>query len=73
MYKTNPVGYAEWKNTHICKFNYEGSAGGMETEGAKRIFNRSISKRKLRYVNFLGDGDSKSYLNIKDTYPGMTV
>ena len=73
MYKTNPEGYAGWKNAHICKFNYEGLAGGMETEGAKRIFNRSISKHKLRYASFLGDGDSKSYLNIKDTYPVITV
>ena len=39
----------------------------MEAEGAKRVFERSIKKHKLRYVEFLGDGDTKSYVNVKDT------
>ena len=32
----------------------------MEVTGAKKMFSRSIEKSNLRYVNFYGDGDSKS-------------
>ena len=46
----NPTAYAEWKNAHICRYNYKGSTGGMEAEGVKRVFERSIKKHKLRYV-----------------------
>ena len=45
----------------------------MESEGAKRVFERSIKKHKLRYVEFLGDGDTKSYVNVKDIYPGIEI
>ena len=69
----NPTVYAEWQNAHICRYNYEGSAEGMEAEGAKRVFERSIKKHKLRYVEFLGDRDTKSYVNVKDTYPGIEI
>ena len=37
----------------------------MEAEGAKRVFERSIKKHKLRQVAFLEDGDTKSYVNVK--------
>ena len=49
-----PTAYTEWKNVHICRYNYKGSAGSMESEGAKRVFERSIKKHKLRYVEFFG-------------------
>ena len=71
--RTDPDAYAEWRNSHICKFNYQGSAGGMEPEGAKRIFERSLKKYNIRYTKFLGDGDSKSFSTVKDTYPGIEV
>ena len=45
----------------------------MEAEGAKRVFKCSIKKHKLRYVEFLGDGGTKSYVNDKDTYPGIEI
>ena len=73
LMKTDPTSYAQWRNSHICKFNYNGSAGGMESEGAKRVFGRSIEKHNLRYVEFLGDGDSKSFLTVKETYPGVRM
>ena len=71
--KRDPTAYAQWRNSHICKMNFVGSAGGMECEGAKRVFERSIEKHKLRYVNFLGDGDSKSFNSVKDVYPDTQV
>ena len=51
-----------------CKVNYSGTAPAMEVEGAKRMFERSIVKRNLRYTSYYGDGDSKAYEAIKSTY-----
>ena len=65
--------YDEWFATHNCKLNYKGSAGGMEVAGAKNIFGRSVEKYGLRYLKFLGDGDSKSYPAVKSIYPGVEV
>ena len=45
----------------------------MEAEGGKRLFECSVKKHKLRYVEFLGNGDTKSYVNVKDTYPGIEI
>ncbi|GBO41839.1 hypothetical protein AVEN_268230-1 [Araneus ventricosus] len=41
--------------------NYEGYSGGMESEGAIRMFQRSVSMRNFRYAKYLGDGDSKGF------------
>ena len=68
----NSTAYAEWKNAHICRYSYKGSTGGMEAEGAKGVFERLI-KKKLQYVEFLGVGDTKNYVNVKDTYPGFEI
>ena len=40
--------------------NYTGSAPNMEPVAAKRIFERSAKKYRLRYMDYYGDGDSKS-------------
>ena len=45
----------------------------MEAEGAKHIFEHSIKKHKLGYVEFLGNGNTKSYVNVKDIYPGIEI
>ena len=68
-----PDEYAEWRLSHICTYNYKGSSGGMEVEGAKRIWNRSIEKHNLRYTKFYGDGDSKAYDVVKETYQSTMV
>jgi len=62
----NPDAHTLWFETHEkhCTLNYEGSAGGMEVAGAKSIFNRSIESHNLRYVKYLGDGDSKSFAQV---------
>ena len=70
--KNNPDAYEKWKSTHTCLHNFNGSSGAMESEGAKRVFERSIENYNLRYVEFL-DGDSKSCSNVKETYPGIEV
>ena len=71
--KSDPNAFAEWRNSHICKYNYQGSTGGMEMEGGKRVFEYSISKYKLHYTEFLGDGDSKSFLTVRNVYPEIEV
>ncbi|GFX72626.1 uncharacterized protein TNCV_4062221 [Trichonephila clavipes] len=53
---------------HQCSCNHQGSAGSMESVGAYRLFDRSRETRKLEYVEFYGDGDSKSHLAVKDIY-----
>ncbi|GFU46118.1 hypothetical protein TNCV_2309471 [Trichonephila clavipes] len=53
---------------HQCSCNHQGSAGSMESVGAYRLFERSRETRKLEYVEFYGDGDSKSHLAVKDIY-----
>ncbi|GFV22780.1 CCHC-type domain-containing protein [Trichonephila clavipes] len=53
---------------HQCSCNHQGSAGSMEPVGAYRLFERSRETRKLEYVEFYGDGDSKSHLSVKDIY-----
>lgn len=59
-----------WKteNAPKCKANYSGSAPAMEPEGAKRIFNRSVSTHNLHYNEFYGDGDSKSFSAVQNIY-----
>ena len=71
--KTDPEAYAKWKENHNCKINHHGSTSGMEVTGTKRIFQRSINKNKLQYIELYGDGDSKSYSSVKDVYENITV
>lgn len=40
----------------------------MEPEGADRIFRSSVEQHNLRYTEFYGDGDSKSYNRVKGVY-----
>ncbi|GFW65183.1 uncharacterized protein TNCV_394491 [Trichonephila clavipes] len=49
------------------------SSGNMEAVGAFRIFERSLIKRDLQYTGYYGDGDSKSFLQVKDIYGENSV
>ena len=51
-----------------CKANYRGSAPSMETEGVKRIFQRSEKMDRLQYTEYFGDGDSKGYNEVENIY-----
>ncbi|GFV72345.1 uncharacterized protein TNCV_638071 [Trichonephila clavipes] len=53
---------------HVCHSNFQGSALKMEAVGATRIFQRSIVKRGFKYAHYYGDGDSKGFISVKDTY-----
>ncbi|GFU26549.1 uncharacterized protein TNCV_1836871 [Trichonephila clavipes] len=57
---------------HVCS-NYKWSSGNMEAVGAFRIFERSLIQRDLQYTEYYGDGDSKGFLQVKDTYGENSV
>lgn len=54
------------KKNHLegCKRNFEGYSGKMEVDGAVSMFQRSESKHEVRYVKYLGDGDSKAFDSV---------
>ena len=68
LYKdSDPERYELWNSEHKCSINHTGSAPAMEKAGAQLIFQHSITNRKLKYTEFYGDGDSKSFAAVKDT------
>ena len=67
--KKNYPGYNDWLLNHVCSTNHEGSSGAMEAAGAKVIFHRSVKRNSLRYTEYLGDGDTSSYLEVNLSKP----
>ena len=67
--RENDPDYADWVQSHDCPINHAGSSGSMETEGAVRIFSRSLEINHLRYVNYIGDGDSSAYKTVTEKKP----
>lgn len=63
--------YSEWRKNHEkeCLINHSGSAGKMEVVGMVRIFQRSEDKRNAKYTGYIGDGDAKTFLAIKEASP----
>lgn len=57
------------KHESECELNYEGNSGGMEVEGARSIFCRSLANRGVRYVTYLGDGDCKGHSAVSEAHP----
>ena len=45
----------------------------MESKGATRIFGWSVEKYGVRYLQYYGDGDSKSLEIVENIYPGQKV
>ena len=52
-----------------CQKNHEGSLGKMEVDGMKEMFSRSEEKFGVKYGNYIGDGDSKTFKAILDLNP----
>jgi hypothetical protein len=38
-----------------------GASVGMEKEMIHEMFCRSLSKQKMKYISYIGDGDAKVY------------
>ena len=72
---TEPELYEKILESHKCLINHICSAGLMEAAGLVDCFMSSAETRKLRYTHYIGDGDSKGYLDIvkNDPYPGTVV
>lgn len=56
------------KHNNNCRNNYDGTSGGMEVAAAKQVFERSHS-RGVRYVKYLGDGDSNAFGAVVESKP----
>lgn len=69
--RSNTVEYEEWLQSHTdeCTANHEGSSGKMEVDGIREMFLRSEDLHNVRYINYIGDGDSKTYKAIVDSVP----
>ena len=67
--KKEHPGFLNWKANHVCQANHSKSSGAMEPAGAVAIFNRSIEKHKLRYTSYIGDGDTSSFAEVKESKP----
>ncbi|CAF4470706.1 unnamed protein product [Rotaria magnacalcarata] len=63
------IQFERWYTTHqsTCSKTWDGTSGGMEKEGARKIFERSLEKG-LRYKHMISDGDSSAYESVKLTY-----
>ncbi|KAH9372086.1 hypothetical protein HPB48_017427 [Haemaphysalis longicornis] len=62
------------KHKPQCQKNHDANAGQREVEAARIMFERSFSKYKLRYINVLCDGDSRTYLALtQDKVYGYVV
>ena len=73
--KKSDPGYEKWKADHDCPINHEKSSGSMEPEGAVKIFKRSVEINGLRYINYIGDGDSSAFQTVvkSNPYPGAII
>ena len=61
--------YQQWLQAHKCHLNHDGSAGAMGPQGAVKIFSKSEEERGLRYLEYLGDGDSSLFLKVLESKP----
>lgn len=63
--------FQEWLETHeaSCTLNHKGSSGKMEVDAVVEMFKRSETLHGVKYVNYIGDGDSKTYTGIVNAAP----
>lgn len=58
-----------YETPHDCRKNHTGSSGSMEPASAVSIYKRSLPKHGLRYVGYLGDGDSSAFKSVVESKP----
>lgn len=63
--------FRDWYENHEeeCASNHSGNAGKMEVDSVKEMFSASLEKFGVRYQNYIGDGDSKTFKAILDLNP----
>jgi len=69
--KEGTAEYEEVYSAHEpkCDANHQGSAGKMEVDAVIEMFRRSVKLHNVKYINYIGDGDSKTYKGIVDAKP----
>ncbi|XP_025995823.2 uncharacterized protein LOC113005069 [Solenopsis invicta] len=69
--KQDTFEYEEWLENHKaeCRANHVESAGKMEVEAIVEMFKRSETLHGVKYENYIGDGDSKTYSSILNAAP----
>lgn len=69
--KMSQEDYLEWEHAHAadCDVTTRSSSGSMEVQGAQLEWDRSLASRGLRYLTFIGDGDSKAFSAVRDRRP----
>ena len=75
---TGPKGgseYETWWAIHKgdCTSNHSESAGLMEVNGMISIFQRSNSRSNVRYTDYIGDGNTKTYSRIVESKPYQDI
>lgn len=55
----------------MCEANHEGSARKMEVDGATEMFPRANEKNGVTYINYVGDGDCKTFKAIVEINPSV--
>ncbi|XP_066590769.1 uncharacterized protein [Prorops nasuta] len=66
----DPYGYEEWLASHEnCTINHTGSSGKMEIDAIVKMFSHSTDKHNVKYLTYVGDGDSKTFKGILDSQP----
>ncbi|KAJ8034121.1 hypothetical protein HOLleu_20831 [Holothuria leucospilota] len=62
--------YKLWWEGHKnrCTKNFQGSSPAMEAATAKILWQRSISKHKVKYSHMISDGDSKAFSEVQYIY-----
>jgi len=70
--KLDTAEYREWHEAHVtdgkCQANHTGPSGNMEVDAIKIMFHRSMNNQ-VKYRNYIGDGDSKSYTGLINSKP----
>lgn len=62
--------HLKWKDEQapICDLNYDGMSGGMEAVETEWMWGRFLN-HKMRYKNFVGDGDSTAFKRVESLKP----
>ena len=61
--------YEEHTNSGQCKANHNGAAGNMEVNAIVPMFKRSVANSGVRFRNYIGVGDSKTYTSVINAKP----
>lgn len=64
--KEGTADYKEWaqSNANECQINHEGSSDEMNVDAIVEMFSRSEELYNVKYSNYIGDGDSKTFKSV---------